>query len=222
MATKLTEEDLSNEKYTKHYDKNVAFRLLKKLRKATRDKPKLLAKSTGVVLNGLGHLLSALDNPVVPVDMRVKIIGTIGYIILPIDLIPDAIPVFGYADDAGVVGLLARDIKIFSSFSMDELDAEIDEDLDSVAESIGETVQLPVVVESEIKEIEKNPDEVDVPPLEENGNLPFDVMMANIEKSNELFQKFLDKNAELDNEFDEHVQEGEKKSGNMWDAINKI
>ena len=43
-----------------------------------------------------------------------------------------------------------------------------------------------------------------------------------IQRGNELFQKFLDKNAELDNEFDEHVQDGEKKSGNMWDAINKI
>ena len=220
--TNLTAEDLKDEKYTKHYDKTVAFRLLKKLRKATRDKPKLLSKSTGVVLNGLGHLLSALDNKQVPLEMRIKIIGTIGYIILPVDLIPDAIPVFGYADDAGAVGLLLKDIQVFSTFSMEALDAEIDGEQYSETADENDRTQLPAVVGSEIEEIEKNPDSVEEPPLEENGNLPLDVMLANIEKSHELFQRFLDKNAELDDEFHEQQEQGEKKSDDMWGAISRL
>ena len=60
------------------------------------------------------------------------------------------------------------------------------------------------------------------PELEPNGNLSLDAMMAGIEKSNELFQKFLDKNAELDDEFNAQQEEGEKKSNDMWDAISRL
>ena len=38
---KVSEEDLV-EKYQKHFDKKIAFKLLKKLRKATRNKPKAI------------------------------------------------------------------------------------------------------------------------------------------------------------------------------------
>ena len=44
----------------------------------------------------------------------------------------------------------------------------------------------------------------------------------NIQKGNELFQKFLDKNAELDDEFNEQQDIGEKKSNDMWDAISRL
>ena len=37
------------EKYQKHFDKNMAMKLLVKLRKSTRDKPKVIAGATGVV-----------------------------------------------------------------------------------------------------------------------------------------------------------------------------
>ncbi len=44
----------------------------------------------------------------------------------------------------------------------------------------------------------------------------------NIQKGNELFQKFLDKNAELDSDFNAQQEEGEKKSNDMWDAISRL
>lgn len=219
MSRQITEQELCEEKYAKHYDKNVAYRLLKKLRLKTRDKPKLLAKSTGIVLNGLGHLLSALENPELPLKEKAKIIGAIGYIILPVDLIPDAIPVFGFADDATALKFVLDSVRPYSTFSMEELDAEIDGE-----EYISEDTetQLPAVVESEIAEIDRNPDAVEEPELEPNGNLSLDAMMAGIEKSNELFQKFLDKNSELDNDFNAQQEEGEKKSNDMWDAISRL
>jgi hypothetical protein len=58
---KVSEEELGN--YAKHYDRNIAYRLLKKLRKATRDKPAIIAGPTGAIVSTLGKLLSALDNP---------------------------------------------------------------------------------------------------------------------------------------------------------------
>lgn len=44
----------------------------------------------------------------------------------------------------------------------------------------------------------------------------------NIQKGNELFQKFLDKNTELDDAFNEQQNIGEKKSNDMWDAISRL
>lgn len=44
----------------------------------------------------------------------------------------------------------------------------------------------------------------------------------NIQKGNELFQKFLDKNAELDDGFNAQQKEGENKSNDMWDAISRL
>ncbi|CAM3146577.1 YkvA family protein [Filibacter tadaridae] len=42
-------------------------------------------------------------NPAVPKSSKMIIIGALSYLILPIDLIPDFIPVVGLADDASVI-----------------------------------------------------------------------------------------------------------------------
>jgi uncharacterized membrane protein YkvA (DUF1232 family) len=121
---KVNEEELGN--YAKHYDRNVAYRLLKKLRKATRDQSAIIAGPTGVIVNMLGKLLSALDNPATPAPLKALIFGAIGYIVLPIDLIPDFLPVVGWTDDiASAAGVFAA-VAAYSDFKLDALDAEID------------------------------------------------------------------------------------------------
>lgn len=121
----VTDEELI-EKYQKHFDKDMAMRLLIKLRKSTRNKPKLIAGPTGAIVSTLGKLISALENPATPPHMRALIIGAIGYIILPLDLIPDITPVVGYADDlASAAGVVAA-VGIYSDFSLEKLDAYID------------------------------------------------------------------------------------------------
>lgn len=126
---KVSEEELV-EKYQQHFDKNMAMKLLVKLRKATRNKPKVIAGTVGGIVSSLGKLLSALDNPATPTHMKALIIGAIGYILLPLDLIPDITPGIGYADDlASVAGVVAA-IGIYSDFSLEKLDAYIDQ-LDS-------------------------------------------------------------------------------------------
>lgn len=124
---KVSEEELVD-RYQKHFDKNMAFKLLKKLRKSTRDKPKVVAGPAGAIVTSLGSLLSALDNPATPAHMKALIIGAIGYILLPLDLIPDFIVGVGYADDfASAAGVVAS-IAAYSNFSLEDLDKEIDKE----------------------------------------------------------------------------------------------
>lgn len=52
----------------------------------------------------------------VPVGKIATIIGTLLYIPLPLDLIPDLLPVIGFADDAGIITLCIK-------FTKDVIDA---------------------------------------------------------------------------------------------------
>jgi uncharacterized membrane protein YkvA (DUF1232 family) len=45
-----------------------------------------------------------------PAGVRVRLVLLLGYLILPIDLVPDFIPVIGYADDAVIVALVLRSV----------------------------------------------------------------------------------------------------------------
>ena len=47
-------------------------------------------------------------DPTVPRRVRIWLILLLGYLLMPIDLVPDFIPVLGYADDAIVVALVLR------------------------------------------------------------------------------------------------------------------
>ena len=46
----------------------------------------------------------------VPWGMRLRLWGLLGYLVMPIDLIPDFVPVIGYADDAIVVAFVLRSV----------------------------------------------------------------------------------------------------------------
>ena len=124
IKKKVSEEELGN--YAKYYDRNIAYRLLKKLRKATRNKPKFIAGSSGAIVTTLGQLLSALDNPDTPPHLKALIIGAIGYIVLPADLIPDAIPGIGWTDDLASVAGVVYAVAAYSDFDLADFDAAID------------------------------------------------------------------------------------------------
>jgi len=42
--------------------------------------------------------------------IRLRLLLLLGYLALPIDLVPDFVPVLGYADDAIVIGLVLRSV----------------------------------------------------------------------------------------------------------------
>ncbi len=47
-------------------------------------------------------------DPTVPRGTRWWLVALLGYLLLPIDLVPDFIPVLGYADDAIIVAIVLR------------------------------------------------------------------------------------------------------------------
>ncbi len=121
---KVEEDELKN--YAQHFDGNIAHTLLKTLRKSTRDKPKIISGATGAIVTVLGKLLSAWENPATPAPIKALTIGASGYIILPVDLIPDVLPAIGYTDDLASAGGLVAGIAKYCNFSLAELDKEID------------------------------------------------------------------------------------------------
>ncbi len=77
------------EKYQKHYNEQDLARKLKKA-----------ARKAGIKVIYLALLLYyVLKSPSVTKADKGKIWGALGYFILPIDLIPDFVPMAGYTDD---------------------------------------------------------------------------------------------------------------------------
>lgn len=77
------------EKYNSHYSERGLWSKIKSVAK------KAGSKTIYMVL--LLHYV--LKSPNVSIKEKAKIYGALGYFILPIDLIPDAIPFVGYSDD---------------------------------------------------------------------------------------------------------------------------
>ncbi|MBO4300851.1 MAG: DUF1232 domain-containing protein [Desulfovibrio sp.] len=55
------------------------------------------------VLRSVLILYYTLENPELPGKVRAVILGALGYFILPVDLIPDFIPIVGMSDDIAIV-----------------------------------------------------------------------------------------------------------------------
>lgn len=81
------------ESYRSHYNESDLWRKLRRV-----------AQKAGVkVIYAALLLYYILDSPDVSITDKAKIYGALGYFILPIDCIPDIIPVAGYTDDLGVL-----------------------------------------------------------------------------------------------------------------------
>ena len=75
--------------YQQHYDENDFWEKLRRF-----------ARKAGIKVSYAALLLFyVLKSPMTTSKDRAKIIGALGYFILPIDLIPAFIPVAGYTDD---------------------------------------------------------------------------------------------------------------------------
>ncbi|MNI57303.1 hypothetical protein D3C73_1123580 [compost metagenome] len=57
-------------------------------------------------------LYYALESPNTSIKDKAIIYGGLGYLILPVDVIPDLIPVAGYGDDLGVLLLAATRVAL--------------------------------------------------------------------------------------------------------------
>lgn len=87
----MTEQNY--ESYQKNYSQNEFF-----------DKILNYAKDIGasIIYKAL-QLYYVAQKPDVPLKVKAAIYGALGYLILPMDLVPDMIPVVGYGDDAAAL-----------------------------------------------------------------------------------------------------------------------
>lgn len=60
-------------------------------------------KMGGKLLFNVYVLYYVLKSRDVPIKVKAEIIGALGYVIVPLDLIPDFIPVAGFADDLAAI-----------------------------------------------------------------------------------------------------------------------
>lgn len=84
--------------------------------KGLMDKLTKFAKKAGVKTVYAALLLYyVLLSEDVPMKEKGLIIGALGYLILPIDLIPDAIPVLGFTDDLAALAYVVHAVLIYIS-----------------------------------------------------------------------------------------------------------
>ncbi len=82
----------------------VAFLLV------ARPKGSLLREAMRLLPDTLRLLKRLATDPTLPRDVRVRLWLLFAYLAMPFDLIPDFIPVIGYADDAIIVCLVLRSV----------------------------------------------------------------------------------------------------------------
>ena len=85
---------IPNNKYTRSFSENKFWQKLQKF-----------AKQIGVKTSYTALLLFyAYRRSDTPTWAKNIVIGTLGYLISPIDILPDLTPILGYTDDLGVLG----------------------------------------------------------------------------------------------------------------------
>ncbi len=81
-------------KYAQHYSDDSFW-----------DKVKDVLKSAGrVLIYKALQLYYVMKKPGCPAYIKAAIVAALGYFILPIDLVPDVIPVVGFSDDLAAIG----------------------------------------------------------------------------------------------------------------------
>ena len=105
------EENVKFEQYEKHYNEESFWEKVKKF----------AVKAGGKVIYLALKLYFALQSEKIPTWAKGIIIGALGYFILPIDLIPDVMPVVGFTDDFGV---LAAAIAAVAAYIDDDVRAK--------------------------------------------------------------------------------------------------
>jgi uncharacterized membrane protein YkvA (DUF1232 family) len=88
----------------------VGYVILLAVLVAARPKGKLLTEALRLLPNVLGLIRRLAADRSMPRAVRLRLWLLLGYLAIPIDLVPDFVPVLGHADDAIVVSLVLRSV----------------------------------------------------------------------------------------------------------------
>ena len=85
-------------KYEQHFSESSLFDKIKKV----------AAKAGQAVIENALILYYTWCAPTTTFGQKAKIAGALGYFICPVDLVPDVIPVIGFADDAAALAMVIK------------------------------------------------------------------------------------------------------------------
>ena len=86
----------------------------------TRPQGATLTDAVRLLPDLVGLVRRLAGDPALPRSSRVVLGLLVGYLLLPIDIVPDFLPVIGYADDAIVVALaLRRVVRVAGAAALD-------------------------------------------------------------------------------------------------------
>ncbi len=71
----------------------------------------VIAKVSPTIARTALELYYVLMGPTTPLSAKATIMGALGYLIFPIDLIPDFIPIVGWTDDAAALVAAYKTVK---------------------------------------------------------------------------------------------------------------
>lgn len=102
---KFTDEELNSsmKEYAKDYDDSKFWDVIKSCASA-------IGKD---VIGKALCLYYVLKKENVPISVKGIVIGALGYLIMPVDLIPDVIPLLGWTDDAAAIALALAQINSY-------------------------------------------------------------------------------------------------------------
>jgi uncharacterized membrane protein YkvA (DUF1232 family) len=80
------------------------------LRARKQGDPARLTEALRLVPDVVRLLRRLAADPTLPRGVRIRMALLVGYLVMPIDLVPDFIPIVGYADDAVIVAIALRSV----------------------------------------------------------------------------------------------------------------
>lgn len=118
---KFSDEDLNNSMndYAQEYEDGKFFSVIKKYGKKI---------GKGVIEKAF-TLYFVLKKDNIPLTVKGIVIGALGYLIMPVDLIPDIVPMLGWTDDAAAIAMALSKINSFIDVEVTEQAEEKTRDL---------------------------------------------------------------------------------------------